>query len=133
MGESPIEDFFEQYEDVALAVVSAEQPNIHVGTQMSNADMAETVCQIMDWEWFNLFDEYDYELVYKSGTPPMLMAFCYIAFLRWKLWETALQNSVGDKGFNEKACAYDQSWYLRLRDRYTAVVTGKETEHRWLH
>ena len=132
MGDSPIEAFFNQYEDIAVEVISDERPNTQVGTDMSNADMAEAVCQIMDWEFFDLFDEYDYNLVYKSGTAPMVMAFCYIAFLRWELWRASIENNVGDADFNKKACAYDEVWYLRLRDQFASIVTGQKTQHRWL-
>lgn len=132
MGKSPVEDFFAQYEDLALAVIEDERPNIEIGTEMCNADMAEAVCQIMNWECFDLFDEYDFAMVYKSGTPPMVMAFCYIAYLRWELWLSASVQKIGDADFNEKACAYDELWYLKLRDRYGALVSGRETKHGWL-
>lgn len=132
MNNSPVEEFFNQYDDVAVAVVEDERPNTQVGTTMSNADMAEAVCQIMDWESFDLFDEYDYTMVYKSGTPPMVLAFCYIAFLRWELWMAASQNKIGDEGFNQKALAYDELWYLRLRDRFGSLATGTDTTHTWM-
>ena len=132
MGDSPVEDFFMQYEDLALEVVEDERPNTQFGTTMSNADMSEAVCQIMDWECFDLFDEYDYRMVYKSGAPPMVMAFCYVAFLRMELWSSAMDCEIGENAFNQQACAYDEMWYLRLRDRYAALVEQKDTKHPWL-
>lgn len=132
MDNSPVEDFFAQYEDLAVAIIDDERPNVQIGTDLCNADMAEAICQILDWEYFDLFEEHDFATAYEATVPQHILAYCWIAFLRWELWLTASAQGVGDEGFNEKACAHSQLWYLRLRDRYVSVVSGEETKHQWL-
>ena len=128
-----MEDFFAQYDDLACSVIDDERPNIHVGIELSNADMTEAVCEIMDWESFDLFDDMPFEDIYTKGAAIHILAYCYIAFLRWELWLAAGLQKVGDADFNEKAAAHSELWYLRMRDKYHAMLEGEMTEHPWIH
>lgn len=133
MSESPIEDFFAQYDDLAVAIVDDRRPNIHLGITMCNAEMADAICEIMNWEYFDLFEEHNFQAAYDGNHPLVVLAHCYLACLRWDLWTAATVQEVGDQEFNEKACADSHYWYLKLRDRYVALVNKQETKHGWLH
>ena len=128
-----VEDFYAQYEDLACAVIDDERPNTHVGLDWSNADMTEGVCQMMEWECFNLFEDIAFEDIYEKGAALQILAHCYIAFLRWELWLAAIQQKIGDQGFNEKAAAHSELWYLRMRDRYDGLINNEMTDHPWMH
>ena len=128
-----VEDFYAQYEDLACAVIDDERPNTHIGLLLSNADMADGVCDMMEWEYFDLFDDLPFGDIYAKGAAVHILAHCYLSFLRWELWLAAIQQNIGDKDFNEKAAAHSELWYLRFRDRYSALVNSEMTSHPWLH
>lgn len=128
-----VEDFFDQYEDLACAVIDDERPNTHIGLQWSNADMVEGILQMMDWECFNLFEDIPFLDVYERGAAIQILAHCYLSFLRWELWLAAIQQKIGDPNFNEKAAAHAELWYLRLRDRYDGLINGEMTSHPWMN
>ena len=128
-----VEDFYAQYEDLAIAVVSDQRPNIQIGLDLTNEDMCDIVMDILEWEEFSLFDDYDFEKIYNQGAAKQILAYCYIAYLRWELWLAAAQQKVGDEDFNEKACAHSELWYLRLRDKYEGLISGEVTDHIWMN
>jgi hypothetical protein len=128
-----VEDFYAQYEDLACAVIDDERANTHIGLEMSNADMAECVCEMMDWEYFDLFEDMAFADMYEKGADLQILAHCYIAFLRWELWLAAIQQKIGDQSFNEKAAAHSELWYLRFRDRYKGLINNEMTDHPWMN
>lgn len=134
MSESQsVEDFYAQYDDLAIAVIDDERPNHHAGLHLSNSEMCEIVCELMEWEEFSLFDDAPFDKVYKQGSARQVLAYAYIAFLRWELFHAAIHQKVGDAAFNEKSCAHSELWYGKLRDRYDGIASGEMTDHRWLH
>lgn len=127
-----VNDFFEVYEDLAIAVIDDERPNLDIGLELSNSEMAEVVCELMEWESFDLFQTMDFLDIYNRGGSPQVLSYCYMAFLRWELWLAAINQKIGDAAFNEQACADSELWYCRLRDRYAAMVNGEMVDHVWL-
>jgi len=65
MSDHPqVEGFLNQYDDLAIAVIDDQRPNLHVDMELSNAEMVEEVCRILDWEDFDLLTPYDFQTVY---------------------------------------------------------------------
>lgn len=125
--------FFQQYDELADAIVTDERPNVQVGTEMSNADMTEAICELLDVEFFDLFNPIDYTPMYNRGSMSQVLGYCYLAYLSWELWRAAGMAAVGDVAYNAVAAAYHELWYLRMRDRYNAHYANVETKHTWLN
>lgn len=127
------DDFFEQYEDLAVAVISDERPNDNIGISLCNAEMAEAVCEILDIDGFDLFENFDFATAYEKAPTKHMLGYTFLAYLRWQLWIAACHNQVGDMEFNTTACVHAELWYLRLNDRYKAMAQGEYTQHKWLN
>lgn len=128
-----VAEFFDQYDDLALAVIEDQRPNIQNGMEVSNAEMVEIICDMMDWEFFDLFTPYDFEDAYKNGSMNQILAHCYIAYLRCELFHSARQEGVGDFAVNQYAGAFSEYWYMKLSDKYDAMYIGESTSHSWVH
>lgn len=128
-----ISAFFDLYDDLAIVVLDDTQPNYQNDMEISNAEMVEEICRMMDWEDFDILAPIDFAKVYKDGAVHQILAYFYLAHLRCELFYTAQREEVGDYVFNKTAVAYSEYWYLRLRDRYDALYSGQETRHAWLH
>lgn len=125
--------FFDLYDEVALAVLDDQRPNTHSGMEMSNADMVEEICRLMEWEDFDIFTPFDFGKVYKDGAVHQILAHFYLAHLRLEIFYSAKQEEIGDRLFNKTAISFSEYWYLKLRDRYDALYSGQETSHSWMH
>lgn len=125
--------FFDMYDDVALAVLDDQRPNTDVGMEMSNSELTEEVCRLMDWEDFDVFTPFDFGKVYKSGATHQILAYFYLAHLRLEIFTAAQNEEIGDRLFNKTAISFSEYWYLKLRDRYDALYSGRETAHHWMH
>jgi len=128
-----VAEFFDQYDDLALAVIEDNRPNMQNGMEMSNAEMVEAVCDLMGWEDFDLFASYDFEAAYKNGSMNQILAHFYIAHLRCELFYSARQENIGDYAVNQYAVAFSEYWYMKLRDKYDAMYAGESTSHGWVH
>ena len=125
--------FFDLYDELALAVLDDQRPNTHSGMEMSNADMVEEICRLMEWEDFDIFTPFDFEKVYKNGSLHQILAHFYLSHLRLDVFYSAKQEEIGDHLFNITASSFSEYWYLKLRDRYDALSSGRETTHSWVH
>lgn len=128
-----VSTYFDQYEDLALAIIDDKRPNFQNGLELSNIEMVAAICEIMHWEDFDLFAPYDFEDIYTNGELPQILAFFYLAHLRHELFYSALQGSIGDRNINIYAKVFSEYWYNKLQDRYNAIYTGQKTEHKWVH
>lgn len=134
MSDDPqVYEFFEQYEDLACAVIDDDRPNLHVDMEISNSEMTEEVCRLLGWPDFDLFDAYDFQKIYERGSMEQLLAYFYIAHLRLELFTSARIQRIGDHVLNQMACSFSEYWYLKLRDRYDSLYAGRETKHDWMH
>lgn len=125
--------FFDLYDGLALAVLDDRRPNTHSDMEMSNADMVEEICRLMEWEDFDIFTSFDFGKVYKDGSVDQILAHFYLAHLRLDVFYSAQQEKIGDNLFNKTAISFSEYWYLKLRDRYDALSSGQETAHSWMH
>jgi len=127
-----VAEFFDRYDEIALAVLDDTRPNHQNGMEISNREMTEEVCRLMDWEDFDIFTPFDFGKVYKTGAVHQILAHFYIAHLRLEVFYSAQQEEIGDLLFNKTAISFSEYWYLRLRDRYDSLYAGEETSHKWL-
>jgi len=134
MSDHPqVEGFLNQYDDLAIAVIDDQRPNLHVDMELSNAEMVEEVCRILDWEDFDLLTPYDFQTVYDTGSVSQILAHFYIAHLRLDMFNSALFQDIGERVFNKAACAFSEYWYMKLRDKYDALYSDEPVRHKWLH
>lgn len=127
------EEFFDQYDELACAVIDDRRPNTHMGMEMSNAEIAEDICTKMEWETFDLLEPMPFDKIYDRGSVTQLLSYCYLAYLRWELFSSARIQGLGEPVFNELACTYAEYWYLRLRDKYMSLHAGEQIDHDWIH
>jgi len=131
--ETNVAEYFDQYEDLAVAVINDHRPNMTNDMEMSNMDMASEICDVLDWEEFDLFTPYDFEKAYNEGTAEEVRAHFYLTHLRLDLFYSAQEHGIGDEVLNRHAVAYSEYWWMRLRDKYEALHAGEPVKHMWLH
>jgi len=124
-------NIFEEYDDLACAVLDDRNPNIANDMDITNAEMAEEVCELLGWEDFDLLAPLDFEGIYVRGSMDQLLAYFYMSHLRFELFNSAYMGQIGDPVLNNIAMAHSEYWYLMLRDKYDSMYIGIETKHSW--
>jgi len=127
-----IEDFFEQYDELATHVCSDTIPNIGSGVEHTNEQMCDEICEIEDVDHFDLFADLDPEAVMESGDSTITKSTAFKYLLRYQTFRTAEEYGVGDATFNELAIAHSELWYIKLTHKY-AELCGVETDNTWMH
>jgi hypothetical protein len=125
-------DIFSVYDDLAVEVVSDTRSNEDVALSFSNRELAESICQAMEWEDFDLFETHDFEGVHKNNVPEACLAYGFLSFLRWRLFTRASAAGVGIESFNERAAAYSEYWYIRLIEAWNAHNPNAVPMKAWL-
>ena len=128
-----VEGFLSQYDDLAIAVIDDQRPNTHADMEMSNAEMAAEACNIMEWEEFDLLYQFPFEEIYNTGSVSQILAYFYVAHLRPDLFNSAAIQDIGDREFNRHARAFSEYWYMKLRDKYDALVADAPVKHIWMN
>lgn len=123
---------FKPYDDLAVEVLQDHSPNIG-GVTLSNPEIAEKVCQIMNWQDFDLFTAHPFDEVYSRATPPEVLAYSLIALLRMKVFGLATARKIGAPGFNEKALTHSNVWNVKLSELWVALRKGEPVRHRWIN
>jgi hypothetical protein len=124
--------FFEMYDDVAVEVLEDQTPD-RGGFARTCPQIAETVCQIMNWSDFDLFETHDFEAAYKRGEPSISLAYSMIAFLRGEVFGRAEAQGLGNTAFNEELRTHSQFWHKKLSEQWVALRQGKEVRHNWIN
>jgi hypothetical protein len=124
-------DFLSAYDELADAVLENTEPNTQDNMEMSNAELTEQILELTGWESFDLLSSFDFDNIYQRGSMNQLLAYFYVAHLRYELFNAADHNDVGDSLLNRAALAYSEYWYLMLRDKYDSMYMGIETKHSW--
>lgn len=126
------EEFFNQYDDLAVEVLEDTRPNFDAGMEMSNVDMVEYILEYMEWECFDLLQPMPFDDIYARGALHEIGSYMFLAYLRWDLFTQAHQVQIGDPVFNELARTHAEVWYLKLRDKYESMSEGQTTKHPWM-
>ncbi|WNL50700.1 hypothetical protein RPALISO_113 [Ruegeria phage RpAliso] len=125
MTEEAVEGLFAAYDDLAVDIVSSAAPNTDVDLTMSNRQLAENICEAMNWEDFDLLGKYDFEEVNTSENPAAILAHAFVSFLRWRLFSEAQKRGIGDAAFNLRCITYSEFWYIKLVNRWSTLNGGK--------
>ena len=126
-----VSDFFDQYDDIAVEVCDMPYPN-EVIPDFTNIEICGEICDLMDWEYFDIFDDIDINSIYESKDPNILKAYGFMYLLRWQVFSYAIEVGIGEAEFNERAVAHSEMWYLRLANRYVEVLGG-DADKSWLN
>lgn len=134
MNDEPQADpFLDIYDDLACAVLDDTQPNYRIGTELSNAEMVREICELMDWDEFDLLSPIDFQAVFDTGDEKTVTAHMFINHLRMDLFWSASMNGIGDFLVNKHASVFSEYWFRKLSDRLKSMETGEEIRHEWLH
>lgn len=126
-------EYFAQYAPLARQVLSDTSVRADKGLVTSHKDMADWACDILELEFVSMFDDMDYQKVYDGTDPEEMLAYCYLAFLRWQLFAQAIPAGIGLVDFNVNAASYAELWYAKLAEKQLAVRRGEPVQHRWLN
>lgn len=128
---SPAAALLDIYDDLAVTIVDDVQSNVDVNLSLSNQEIAELVCTSMGWEDFDLLGHFDFDAAEKSSDTSTVLAHAFISFLRWRLFNAAAHQQIGDQEFNVQCVAYSEYWYLRLIQKWDTMETG-DTHKTWI-
>lgn len=124
-------DFYDQYDDLATEI--CDNPFVNEDVGLSNQEMVEEICNLMNVEYFDLFDDLTPKRIEDGEDLDLIKAYAFLYYLRWQVFYTANEYSVGLKEFNEKAIAHSEMWYIRLTDRYRVLQGGGTADKTWVN
>lgn len=120
------------YDDLAVEVVSDNVPNTVVDMPYSNMELSENICKAMDWEDFDILARHEFAEIEKSGEAKVVLAYAFLSFLRWRLFDEATRRGIGDADLNTRFCTYAEYWFIRLVKRWKFLSTGTP-QTKWLN
>lgn len=127
------EDFYAQYDELAIKVLEDPRPNIGINIPQSNIELADEVCDLWEVDSFDIFEDIDAAEIYTSEDQNQILGAAYIYLLRLLVFSTAQRHSIGSNPFNVRAVADSEQWYVRLTERWKSLRAGTPTQHLWLH
>lgn len=126
------ENYFDQYDDTAYAVCASSQSNSDLGIDLSNSELCDEICDILDVEFFDLFEELTPAEVLESDDPETIKAHAFLYLLRWQTFATAKDAEIGLPQFNELAIAHSELWYIRFTERF-GELHGTAPDNTWVN
>lgn len=132
MTEEEFTSFLDVYDDLAVEIVDDVRKNTDAALDFSNQELAENICQTMEWEDFDLLSYFGFEDIHRSSDARIVLAHAFISFLRWRLFSEASRRGIGDVEFNQRAEAYSEYWYIALVHRWNALSNGAKMRP-WLN
>ena len=126
-----IDDFFDQYDDIAVEVCDMPYPN-EIISDYTNMEICSEICDLLDVDYFDMFADINITEEIKAENPERLKALGFIYLLRWQVFVAALEIGVGNQEFNERAIAHSEMWYIRLANRHLEVMGG-DADKSWLN
>jgi hypothetical protein len=84
----------------------------------------------------NILGQFDFDAAYSDEkiTGNGLLAYAYLARLRYQCYYIMLRNGIGDTDEANKEYHSSLGSYLKLMDRWTALDNGETSwEHKWLN
>ncbi len=125
-------DFFDQYDDIATQVCDNPYPNTDLDIEMSNTELCGEICDLLDIDSFDLFEDLVPAELIKSDSAAVVRAHAFMYLLRWQTFYLARDMGVGLEDFNEAAIAHSELWYIRLSERYVEL-NGGERDDKWVN
>jgi hypothetical protein len=127
-----LDSFLEMYDEVAVELLGDPTPD-RGGFNRSCPQIAETVCQIMNWPDFDLFAPHDFEAAYKEAEPSKSLAYAMIAYLLGAVFRRAETMGLGNTPFNEEVATHAEFWHQKLTEQWVALRQGKTPSHKWIN
>lgn len=125
-------NFIEAYDDIAVDVVSDTRSNLDMSLSYTNREIATNICVLLNVETFDLFALLDFEGVFARNQQSECLAFGMLAFLRWRVFTTAITQKKGDMGFSLQASAHSEYWYHKLIERQASHSPDAPKRKHWL-
>lgn len=125
-------NFIEDYDDIAVDVVSDTSSNMGISLIYSNREVAAHICMLLNVETFDLFAPLDFDAVFTRNVQNECIAYGMMAFLRWRVFTTAITLNKGDLGFSMQASAHSEYWYHKLMERQAHHLPSSKKRSYWL-
>ena len=126
------DNFIEAYDDIAVEVVSDTRSNMDMSLAFTNREIAANICGLLNVETFDLFAPLDFDAVFARDIQQECLAYGMLAFLRWRVFTTAITLKKGDLGFSLQASAHSEYWYHKLIERQAAHIPNAPKQKHWL-
>lgn len=131
--DEPALDSFSIYDDLAVAVCDGRVPNDDYGMEFTNEELCGMICDCLDVDYFDLFEDVKPHEVEASEDPDVIQGHAFIYFLRYQVFAIALEQGIGDNAFSETIMAHSEMWFIRLTDRWNVLTNGGESDKTWMH
>ena len=126
------DNFIEAYDDIAVDVVSDTSSNMGMSLVFTNREIAANICALLNVETFDLFSPLDFDAVFARDVQKECLAYGMLAFLRWRVFTTAIKLNKGDLGFSLQASAHSEYWYHKLIERQATHIPNAPKRKYWL-
>lgn len=114
------------YDDIACTVVFIDDnADENYGLNMSNHEIATTICDAMGWEDFDLLNAVDWDKVLESDDDTVVLSYAFIAFLRMQVFDYAQSNGMADTDINVAMSTDAEHQYMRCLKKWLEM-TGRD-------